>query len=205
MFQALKDISGATWIIDSSKYPLRGLALSMIPGIDIHFIHLIRDGRGVTWSMKRSAARKGTILARINSTTKSWSTPIEWYFLNIFTNLVLRISGKKYIRQIYERFVADPKSAIEDVCSLMGVTMNDWDDTTISGSKVTFDHMIGGNYVRRRGPTHLKLDASWIDSLTAFDQRLFWAIAGRYAKSVGYAKNAIDQIYQDNSCERSNP
>lgn len=53
LYRAIRHVSGREVIVDSSVIPMRALALSMMPEIDLRLIHLVRDGRGVAWSLKR--------------------------------------------------------------------------------------------------------------------------------------------------------
>lgn len=53
LFRAIRDVGGKTWLVDSSKFPARAMILSRTPGIDFYVIHLVRDGRGVLWSLKK--------------------------------------------------------------------------------------------------------------------------------------------------------
>src|SRR3712207_8630396 len=57
-------VSGKPVIVDSSKSPARALALGMVPGIDLYVVHLVRDGRGVATSLRKTLDRKST---RLNS------------------------------------------------------------------------------------------------------------------------------------------
>ena len=51
LFDAIISHSHAQMLVDSSKLPGRAMALSFVPGIDLRVIHVVRDGRGVAWSL----------------------------------------------------------------------------------------------------------------------------------------------------------
>lgn len=58
LFRAVAE-EGASKVIDSSKSTApatwRALLLSSLAGLDVRLIHLVRDGRGVTWSARKGA------------------------------------------------------------------------------------------------------------------------------------------------------
>ena len=53
LFQAIRAVSGKRVVEDTTKTPSRALVLSMISGVDVRILHLVRDGRGVAWSMEK--------------------------------------------------------------------------------------------------------------------------------------------------------
>src|SRR5215212_5821501 len=53
-FEAVRAVSGKDFVVDSSKSVERAFALWMVPGIDLHVVHLVRDGRGVAASRRKS-------------------------------------------------------------------------------------------------------------------------------------------------------
>src|SRR5215218_3131887 len=46
-FESIRTVSGKPIIVDSTKSPVRAFAHSIVPGIDLYVVHLVRDGRGV--------------------------------------------------------------------------------------------------------------------------------------------------------------
>ena len=53
-FESIRAVSGEPVIVDSTKSPVRAFALGMIPGIDLYVVHLVRDGRGVIASLRKT-------------------------------------------------------------------------------------------------------------------------------------------------------
>src|SRR5215470_15181513 len=52
LYRAIADQAGARYVIDASKWPVQALALSRA-GLDIRVIHLVRDARGVAYSLSK--------------------------------------------------------------------------------------------------------------------------------------------------------
>jgi hypothetical protein len=61
VYRAVRSVSGASVIVDSSKYATYGGLLAGVPGLDLRALHLVRDSRAVAYSWRRShpAARGG--------------------------------------------------------------------------------------------------------------------------------------------------
>ena len=55
LLNAIRAVSGKPFIADASKTPGRAFVLSLMPGIDLRVIHLVRDVRGVVFSKKKSS------------------------------------------------------------------------------------------------------------------------------------------------------
>ncbi|HYN19963.1 MAG TPA: hypothetical protein VE078_03310 [Thermoanaerobaculia bacterium] len=53
LYRAIRDVSGKTWLVDSSKPGALAMILARTPAVDLYMIHLIRDSRGYLWSLKK--------------------------------------------------------------------------------------------------------------------------------------------------------
>ena len=53
LIKSLMDIGGGNYVVDSSGLPTRGLNYVVNPYINVRFVHLVRDGRGVAASLKK--------------------------------------------------------------------------------------------------------------------------------------------------------
>jgi len=93
-------------VIDSSKDPSMAYALSLILGIELHIVHLVRDPRGVVESWKRP---KG-YLPKVGL----WKALWWWWMYNLFSEF-LRVLTRNYVRIRYEDFIENPKFTIEAI------------------------------------------------------------------------------------------
>jgi hypothetical protein len=57
LYQAIKEVSNASYIVDSSKVPQFAWLLEEMPGAELHIIHLVRDSRATTYSWQRQRLR----------------------------------------------------------------------------------------------------------------------------------------------------
>ena len=125
LFDAIASVSGNTTIIDSSKIPWRAFALSRIKGIDLHVIHLVRDGRAVAWSLLQRYSRDVTAGLQKDIQPKSTvRTALRWGFVNVATELLCRrLEPDRFLRMCYEDFTADPEVAFQRVGRSLGIDL----------------------------------------------------------------------------------
>jgi hypothetical protein len=146
--------SGINCLADISKNPIRAYNLSKHPNIDLRIIHLVRDGKGVAYSMKKK------------SNHPVWRTALFWMFINILSNRVLT-KYKKHARIKYEDFVQGMKSTIDiigDLCEIdMTPVTEKLDDEFDNAS-----HIIAGNRLRKSGKIQVKIDSEWRTKLSKF-------------------------------------
>lgn len=189
LYRAIAQVSGAAAIVETSKYAVRGLALSSMDGLYVRMAHLIRDGRGVFWSLKKAARRHRRKFKRLRVQAWTWRTPFEWIMLNRLAEAVVR--KVPHIKIRYEDFVTSPDLAMNEVGALLALDYGDLGGGLSKGVPVTFGHMVGGNYVRMGGPVPLKIDESWKEQLPSFERRYFWTVAGSMARAYGYREEVI--------------
>ncbi len=188
LYEAIADISGRRIIVDSSKYPPRAYALALIRGLDVRFVHLVRDGRAVAWSLAKAyrkdvAAGIPTDMAPISTL---WSSR-SWLSINRACEDVLRESGAPSLRLRYEDFVQTPRAMLVGIGTLLDLDLSALGDRLERGAVLDAGHVIAGNRVRLEGPVRLALDESWRREMPLARRGLFWLLAGRLARRYGYA------------------
>src|SRR5215208_6584257 len=188
-FEAIRAVSGKPVIVDSTMVPVRAFALAMIPGIDLYVVHLVRDGRGVITSHRKSF-EKG-LQAGIMWDHKGhpmWKTVVRWIVLNLATEwLCTQLGPKRTMCMRYEDFVADPKSALERIGSLIELDLTDVAEAASSGKPMEARHNIGGNRTKKSGTITLRPDSEeWRSALSPTEQRLSWMFMGWLMRRYGY-------------------
>jgi len=194
-FESIRAVSGKPIIVDSAAVPVRTLALGMIPGIDLYAIHLIRDGRGVITSNRKTLTRdfqagvkwgyKDHPMYKADPMRK---TLIRWIVLNLVSEWVcMQLGPKRTMRLRYEDFVADPKAALGRIGSLIELDLTDTADVATSGKPMSAGHNIGGNRTKRSGFITLRPDAEeWKTALSPTEERLSWMLMGWLMRRYGY-------------------
>src|SRR5829696_3849932 len=190
-FQSIRAVSGKPIIVDSAMVPVRALALGMIPGIDLYVVHLVRDGRGVMTSLRKTF--KKDLQAGIMWDHKGhpmWKTGVRWTVLNLASEWVCtQLGPKRTMRLRYEDFVADPKAALERIGSLIELDLKDVEIAASSGKPMHAGHNIGGNRTKKSGTITLRPDAEeWRSALSSRERRLSWMFMGWLMRRYGYER-----------------
>jgi hypothetical protein len=188
-YEAISAASGKPAIVDSAKSPARTFALSMVPGIDLYAVHLLRDGRGVITSLSKTL--KKDVQAGImwdHEGRPMWKTAVRWTVLNLASEWVCaRLGPERAMRLRYEDFVADPQAALGRIGSLIGLDLAGVAQAASSGEPLLAGHNIGGNRTKKSGYVTLRPDAQeWREVLSPAEQRLSWALMGWLMRRYGY-------------------
>src|SRR5215204_854197 len=201
-FESIRAVSGKPVIVDCSKISVRAYSLGMVPGIDLYIVHLVRDGRGVITSHRKSF-EKG-LQAGIMWDHKDppmWKTAVRrralylvsvvrWTVQNLAAEWVCtQLGPKRTMRLRYEDLVADPKTALERIGSLIELDLTDVAEAASSGKPMHAGHNIGGNKTKKSGSITLRPDAKeWKSALSPTEQRLSWMFMGWLMRRYGYER-----------------
>jgi hypothetical protein len=91
------------------------------------------------------------------------------------------------MRLRYEDFVADPKTALERIGSLIELDLADAANAASSGEPMQAGHNIGGNRTKESGTITLRPDTKeWRMALSPTEQRLSWMSIGWLMRRYGY-------------------
>jgi hypothetical protein len=185
VYRSLAEITGARVIVDSSKRPSYGAFLRALPGVSVHYIHLVRDPRASAHSWKQRRHESATSGAEVKQRGALDST-LRWNILNLESEL-LRISEapSRFVRLRYEDFVAEPLATTQRLVAFAGerVDLTPFEDPY--SVRLGPNHMIAGNpsryttgLVKIRDSEEWKRDQSrldrWVTTLSSV------ALLGRY-------------------------
>ena len=201
-FESIRAVSGKPIIVDSSKSPVRAFALSIVPGIDLYVVHLVRDGRGVIASLRKTLKKdvqagimwdhKGQPMGKtaVRRRVLYLASVVRWIVRNLATEWVCtQLGPKRTLRLRYEDFVADPKGALERIGSLLELDLTDVAEAASSGKPMQAGHNVGGNRTKKSGSITLRPDAQeWRAALSPTEQRLSWALIGWLMRRYGYKR-----------------
>ncbi len=123
-------------IIDASKHPAFGYALSQMPGIQLYVLHLVRDARGVVGSWNRSK--------RYLSSRPAFRVSLEWAVYNLMAEF-LRVLGCNYLRLEYEAFVDDPTIWFRNILDFVEESPLDLPDLSSNRITLHMQHTLAGN------------------------------------------------------------
>ena len=193
LFEAVREVSGKAVIVDSSKSPARAFALAMMPDIDLYLIHLVRDGRGVATSHKKTWRKD--LQAGVTRDVKRrsvWETTARWVSVNLGTEWVrFLLRSEKSVRLRYEDYVADPKEASDKIGQMVDLDFTEVSSTVSAGGALQAGHNIAGNHLRMSGTVRLVPETGqWRNkgALSAGERRLSWILMGWLLRRYEYKK-----------------
>jgi len=188
LYDAILKVGGRRVVVDSSLAPRRAYALSLVPGVDLRLVHLVRDGRGVIWSLKKPGKEtltKPFVPAPAGRTTRYWisaNLQCAWVFRGVRDDRRLRIR--------YEDFVTRPEGPLERIGALLGEDFSEVIAALAAGQPIQVaGHTVGGNRVRMQRDIRLRPDFAWMERLSERDRDLFWRLSGWLAKRYGYTRH----------------
>jgi hypothetical protein len=144
--------AGAACVVDASKWPVQALALARA-GLDVRVIHLVRDVRGVAYSLgKREVSRPHAVReADVMSHLSPAMAAARWVAVQSQAGL-LRRCGLPVTRMRYEEFVRHPRAAVEAALAGIGLAAPPAHLAHIGDGRVVLgtSHGLSGNPSRFR-------------------------------------------------------
>ncbi len=162
-YRGIAEAAGATLIVDTSKHVPDAAVLTLLPGIDSAFVHLVRDPRGVAYSWQRVLRSPGEGVREQMPRHGAFTSGRSWLLTNLGAQSVRRAVGPgRSIVIRYEDFAANPRTTCERILRVIGRPASGLpfvgDDTVALGG----NHTAGGNPARLvDGTTTIKLDEEW--------------------------------------------
>jgi len=169
-------------IIDSSKSPAYGMLLGTIPSLDVMYVHLARDSRGVAFSSTRAKSRPEiTSRPTMMDTFRPWQSALRWAgTYSLAMNLRAGNSGRVLEVQ-YENLVQDPDRTVHSIREFaMGLGLPDIGDQH-GDTPLSRYHSVAGNPMRftRATPTIL-LDDEWRTQMRWRDRALVTSLTAPF-------------------------
>ena len=185
LYDAARQQTGCKVLIDSSKDPLFGFLLTAAESIDVYFVHLVRDPRGVAFSGQRSRRLHGQHDRVRQSRSHPAKTSIMWNFWNFAARSLLGKNPARYMCLRYEDLVECPRESLQLILSLVGEPRDSLPFVSARTVRLGPSHTIGGNPARyRTGLIKLRHDNEWQDAMTSSHKNLVtaltWPLLGRY-------------------------
>ena len=192
LYQSIRKISGARFIVDASKIASFGGILQRTQGLSPRFIHLVRDPRGSLNSWMKQVHMTDDLdrtryMPRYNSV--SGAARYAGY------NAEMHAVGTKspHLLMKYEDLVVQPEQKIREALDFVGAP----EGLDLShfigpeGVKLGVNHTIAGNPMRHEsGWIPLRPDNSWREKMPKGKQLAIAAMTFPLLKKYGYAVNA---------------
>lgn len=194
VYKAVAKVSGASVIVDSSKYPMHGLFMQSTPGIDMNTMLLVRDPRAVAYSWQRYRIRP-----EVHWETREMPrhgvirSALAWDMSNDLTKLIDK-EKHKFRLQRYEDFINEPLRTIQDIASFaLGK------DTRVSSAifeqQPHTPHTIAGNPIRiGSSRITVKADSEWEKQLGTLKKTLVTICCARQMHRFGYGQPTAEPV-----------
>ncbi|HHQ49051.1 MAG TPA: sulfotransferase, partial [Acidobacteria bacterium] len=173
-------------VVDSSKAPAYGFALSLIPDVELSVLLMVRDPRGVAYSWLRPKAdpgRAGGYMKRFGATSSS----VLWLTWNGATERLLKGRATRFAVLRYEDFAREPEASVGRIVSWLDLGPR---DLPFDGPRTVVlapTHTTSGNPDRERtGPVPIRLDQRWRSELPAWRRALVTALTWPMLARYGY-------------------
>ena len=188
-YRAFTQVSGTDCIIDSSKSPMYALALEACPGIDLRLVHLVRDPRGVAWSLGREQPTNAA--EGVPSYVKSQPvrrSAIEWRLANNLSHrLARRLPASRCCMVRYEDIVDDWTAASQRIAECCGIPVPGDLDVLQPAGSIPPRHMLAGNRLRLVDCITVKSDESWKKDMPDDWRGTVERFCGKQMKGYGYS------------------
>ena len=185
LLEEVAEASGSQVIVDSSKLPGRAATMMEMPGVEIYLVHVVRDGRGVAWSMMKpySVSVEDGIQKELKP-KPLWYTAARWVVVNLATE-ILRLR----LRIRYEDFVADPEATVAKIMELVG---RRYVQPAHGGEVMKPQHQVAGSRHRMQDEIRIRKDVGWKVKMPRAKQRMFSILAAPLLWRYGYFRRSAD-------------
>jgi hypothetical protein len=187
LYRAIRQVGGDAVVVDSSKHASTAFLLRRVPSVRLRVVHLVRDSRGVAFSLLKKVRRPETLdQGALMFRASPWRAGAEW---SIFNGLfhILGMTGIPRILVRYETLVGQPRETLTGILAFGRGAADEDPLTFIDGSTVALgvDHSVAGNPMRlSHGSFELQVDAAWHTSMRPRDRRITtfmtWPLLARY-------------------------
>jgi hypothetical protein len=189
LYRAIASETGAQVIVDSSKEPTDAALLLLMPQVDPAFVQIVRDPRGMVYSILR--VRAGGEPVTGSRWRQSTYAALSWSAGNLAGTAVRRAAGPARAALLrYEDFVRQPQDSVAALADLAGrparlaPPAGPAQDRTVT---MNITHTVGGNNNRfRTGPVQLREDTEWRSRLHRLDRAAVTAVCSPLMAHYGY-------------------
>jgi hypothetical protein len=184
IYAAAAEATGARVIVDSSKDPGLAMCLRSAGDVNLRVIHLVRDPRGVAYSMtKRVPNIEGE-----RGMKSPMASALHWTKTNGMWQLAS--AGRPAMSRVrYEDLIDDPAGMIGRLAEFLRLSVDEDGLSFLRGKDADLGimHSAGGNRIRFiAGSTPLRRDDAWRTALPARHRLLVSAVCLPLMATYGY-------------------
>ena len=188
LYGAIERVSGSSVIVDSSKDLGHAFLLRARDEVDLRYLHLVRDSRGVAFSWQKSVPRPDVVEKKLYMPSKGALTATGGW---ITRNAVCHLLGRRTLFMRYETLMSSPRSEVERLLRHAGLQADANRLAFIGDRHVELQptHGIAGNAGRFSvGRVPLREDTAWRSRLKARDRRMVSLLTWPFLVMYGYER-----------------
>jgi hypothetical protein len=176
---SILEVTGKSVFFDASKNPMLIRQLTQSHKVDLRVVHLVRDVRGASLSM------------RVNKGETNWRRALtSWVHTNSAIERHLRcLPDDRWMRIRYEDMCRTPEETLNRLYSFCGV-----EPFKLPSEIGNVVHHIVGNRMRLSGIGQVRLHEEWRSRLSAEELNLADEIAGKMHVHYGYPRMQISDL-----------
>ena len=185
LYRTIQKETNSKVIVDSTKASWYGYVLSQMTSIDLYTVHIVRDPRGVCFSLQKRK-NKGEPECQ-------WYNPLHasssWVLKNWGVESLLNSGPKRYMRMRYEDFVEFPEQSVQSILNFIQEENSKLPFVEPSTVQMEIDHIITGSPSSRSatGAVKLQTDDSWKQKISPFDKQIITHTAAPLLFKYGYS------------------
>ena len=189
LYDAIHQVGGGRVIVDSSKHISTAFMLRHVGSVRLHVVHLVRDSRGVAFSLMKKVPRPEVVTGPVFMHRMSaFRASVEWMAFNALFHLLG--TGRTPMTLVrYEDLVASPRDVIRGVAADEGRAVRAADLGFIHDGVVSLDvsHTVAGNPMRMHlGLFDLRPDEEWKSKMGARERATTWLVTFPLLARYGY-------------------
>lgn len=157
----VKLASGSKYLLDSSKYVGRALALAACRSIRARYIYIVRDPRGVVQSFTKN----------VQSRRSTYSACAYYLIINTLAQIAVRTRLRdRQLTVRYEDLVSDHETEIRRIGRFLQIDVERGLRDLRDGMGLRADHVAGGNRWVREGAAGIQPDFEWRQKMRAINR-----------------------------------
>jgi hypothetical protein len=197
VYESLQRTSGCSVIVDISHSPFYGCLLGLLPGLDVYYVHLIRDPRATAFSWLVPKPQPGPHqMLRIGCIKSS----MLWTMWNAVSEWMQRRNPERFFRIRYEDFIHQPRPSVEDLVRFIGENPSSLPFVSNNTVRLEPNHTLRGNPVRfQTGRIDLKEDLRWQALMKPADRWTTGFLTWPLAIGYGYFRNKRQSLGDEDS------
>ena len=193
LYRAIREVSGCSVVVDSTKRPPFAMLLRTIPAIELRVIHLVRDSRGVAFSWKKTGIRnirysdEPTLRDQAMPTMSPLRSALTWDLKNLLFHAFIPAWQRLEVR--YELFTTDPSLELARILEFAeaGKTPAKTHLPPLSEFMAKPFHTVGGNPIRfTRGRIDVRTDTIWRSELPFLQKLMVSCLTFPLLVAYGY-------------------